>query len=545
MIASQNFKLQDGCTVEMLGEIPQALVLLEQSLEFGRLLVFTKLGYCTAALAFLKQIQKYGDCHLFFANLEDTVCNFSAILIMPNKIVLARDLMGSIPLFYAQTKQGFVISISLEKLRHHLNINAISREYLEIFLAANYASSPQWEITPWQGIFRVQPNHICTLQYKKVHTEQFAVVPTIQVYPNIDLIGAQLENELVKALPDTEKSGILLSGGFDSSLLLSLANRKSKELYALHHIARIGDKNEDTYFAELAVQFVSGHIRMDTLPISNYWDYKNWKNYASTYEEPNVGIAGGELETYRALQLKSVGIGNLISGIGGDAFREDLAFLGDFYRNRNYFSLLYQLWRLSEFIQIDRSDWELEQNYDQNNLKKATYLQLSQKVQEITQIGWLNQKKPKARSSVYKQLLYGHAAFSLEQSVLWKYGISQYYPFLTRKSLALALAIPPEKHIDKNLGTRAFFKRCFAHCYHPEMLRRNSKDSWGVYHSVGLAQEFHGLQQLFEKSQLALYGLLNPQAFIDILYNRLQHGETLNFIEARVVALEIWLQTRT
>ncbi len=544
MIELRNFKLQDQSQIELLGKLPKALVVLEQSLELGLLLVFTKVGYRKATLKFFEQAKQFGSYLQLFESLEDMVCNFAAILVMPDKIILARDIMGSIPLFYSRTPNSFAISVSLENLRQHLNLNEIDKLYLEVFLAANYASSPQWEITPWKNIVRVRPNYAYSLNRKEVYAEKFAKIPEVKINSDVDTLGRLLETELLKASPESDSVGVLLSGGFDSSLLLSIAKLKSEQLYALHHVVRSGDRNTDTVFAEFAVEFVGENIQMDTMPISGCWDYKNWVQYATDYDEPNVAIAGGELETQRALHFQFLGVNSLICGVGGDAFREDLSFLGDFIRTKNYVALIAQLWRLSEFMQINQRDWQINQDYDQDCLQQATYLKLSNEAQSAVLIGWLHDQLPKTRRDVYKQLLYSHAAFSLEQSVLWKYGISQHYPFLTRKSLEIALAIPPALHIDNKLGARAFFKRCFAHRYHPKMLKRHGKDTWGAYHSIGFAQEFQGLKALFEQSHLAKYGLLSTKAFLVTLENRFERGEHLNFVEERVVALEIWLQSR-
>jgi hypothetical protein len=192
MTVSQPFDPRDEGCVTLLLPVTDTLSTVRYSLELGDLVVWTKPGYIHATRKILSHLHFERDPMRLFASFEVFVCNFAAVLTMPTQIVLARDLIGSIPLFLAQYGKRFVVSTSLEQIRSEVRSDVLSRDYLETFLASDRGHHPQWSLTPWHNIQRVRPNHMVTIHAQGIRTQPYSSVPQFRGYGDVHELGMRL-----------------------------------------------------------------------------------------------------------------------------------------------------------------------------------------------------------------------------------------------------------------------------------------------------------------------------------------------------------------
>lgn len=148
------------------------------------------------------------------------------------QLFLARDRVGKKPLNYAVTKTGLVFCSELHPLSRHPDVdNGMDMEALELYLQCQFIPAP-WSI--YRGIRKLPPAHYAIFNRKGLKLEKYWEVDyrnKIQI-SEADALDA-LEEKLTEAvrlrmIADVPL-GALLSGGVDSSVVVALMAKLSKQ----------------------------------------------------------------------------------------------------------------------------------------------------------------------------------------------------------------------------------------------------------------------------------------------------------------------------
>ena len=148
------------------------------------------------------------------------------------ELFLARDRVGKKPLNYAVTKTGLVFCSELHWLSRHPGVdNGMDVEALELYLQCQYIPAP-WTI--YRGIRKLPPAHYAVIDRTGLRIQSYWEVDyrdKIQI-GEADALDA-LEEKLTEAvrlrmIADVPL-GALLSGGVDSSVVVALMAKLSKE----------------------------------------------------------------------------------------------------------------------------------------------------------------------------------------------------------------------------------------------------------------------------------------------------------------------------
>jgi asparagine synthase (glutamine-hydrolysing) len=148
------------------------------------------------------------------------------------QLFLARDRVGKKPLNYAVTKAGLAFCSELHPLFRHPGVdNGMDMEALELYLQLQFIPAP-WTI--YRGIRKLPPAHYAVFDRNGLKIEPYWEVD----YQNkIEISEADaldtLEDKLTEAvrlrmIADVPL-GVLLSGGVDSSVVMALMAKLSKE----------------------------------------------------------------------------------------------------------------------------------------------------------------------------------------------------------------------------------------------------------------------------------------------------------------------------
>ncbi len=135
-----------------------------------------------------------------------------------NEIVLIRDHFGTKPLWYRIEGKRFEFSTSLKSFLYKKSKNDFREFY----------SNPQWfgDKTPFINIYKVAPGEVIVYDTKNRRIKRkgnlwtyFDIKPD-KVYSGI--FRKKITNSIRKVAKNINKTGLFLSGGMDSTLILSL-----------------------------------------------------------------------------------------------------------------------------------------------------------------------------------------------------------------------------------------------------------------------------------------------------------------------------------
>ncbi len=241
-------------------------------------------------------------------------------------LILARDRIGEKPLYFGWQEKSFLFSSDLSAIKTHPSFKGvINRNSLALYLRYNYVPAPH---SIYQGVFKLKPG--CLLELSLESGEKEIIRP----YWNFDQVvksglanpfhgsPGDAINTLHSSLLDSVESqmlsdvplGAFLSGGIDSSLIVSLMqDRSTKPVQTFTIGSDDSEFNEAGYAKKVASHLGSDHTELyvnssDALAVIPI--------LASTYSEPFSDSS--QIPTYLVSQLARQNVTVALSGDGGD-----------------------------------------------------------------------------------------------------------------------------------------------------------------------------------------------------------------------------------
>ena len=236
-----------------------------------------------------------------------------------NRLFLARDRLGIKPLYYCQTGDGLRFASELKgiladpKVRREVNPLAIRK-----FLAFNYAPG---EDTFLQSIRRLEPGYFLVAENGRVTTQQYWDLNFTQSRWGTSfesateelhgLLGATVKDHMIADVP----VGVLLSGGVDSSAILSFAaHATSKKLKTFTVGFDGGQVVDERPFARMSAErFGAEHFEI-SITAEDFWNFL--PTYVWHMEEPVCEPPAVALHYVSKLARQHVKV--VLSGEGGD-----------------------------------------------------------------------------------------------------------------------------------------------------------------------------------------------------------------------------------
>jgi len=252
------------------------------------------------------------------------------------ELTLCRDRIGIKPLYWAEFGDSILFASEIKALKKHPGWDGqINHESVSNFFLYNYIPGPK---TIFKKIRKLQPGTILTVSPHKI--------PSIEKYwsleevvrsskrENLAITKKEAEEELEKLLNDSVSKrlvsdvplGVLLSGGVDSSLVASLAQKNSERTIKTFTVGFSEDThNEAPYSKKIAEHLQTDHNEL----------YVNPKDViaitpllSSVYDEPFADSS--QIPTLLISQFAKKEVTVSLSGDGGDE-----VFLG---YNRHYWA---------------------------------------------------------------------------------------------------------------------------------------------------------------------------------------------------------------
>ena len=235
------------------------------------------------------------------------------------RLFLARDRLGIKPLYYCRTNDGLLFASELKgiltdpKVRRDVNPLALRK-----FLSFHYAPGDE---TFLQSISRLEPGHFLVVEKGNVTTRQYWDLHFNQSRWNSSfesateelhgLLGSTVKDHMISDVP----VGVLLSGGVDSSAILSFAahatNKKLKTFTVGFDGGQVVDERP---FARMsAKQFGAEHFEI-SITAEDFWNFL--PTYVWHMEEPVCEPPAVALHYVSKLAREHVKV--VLSGEGGD-----------------------------------------------------------------------------------------------------------------------------------------------------------------------------------------------------------------------------------
>ena len=236
-----------------------------------------------------------------------------------NTLFLARDRVGIKPLYYCLTDDSVVFASEIKAILADSDINReIVPELIDRFLTFFYLPG---EETLLKDIKKLAPGHYLLVRNGNVQVRQYwdlhFTKPAIQLTVKdaesqlLDLLAETVEQHMIADVP----VGVLLSGGVDSTAVLSFAVERTQKAISSYTVgfSAPGVADERPYASLAADAFGSRHHEMtlSAADFSSFMPQYVWHMEEPVCEPPAIAL-------YYISKLASNHVKVLLSGEGGD-----------------------------------------------------------------------------------------------------------------------------------------------------------------------------------------------------------------------------------
>ncbi len=234
-----------------------------------------------------------------------------------NLLFLARDRLGIKPLYYCQTPSGLLFASEIKAILADPSFRAeVEPTLIDRFLTFDYMPG---EETLFRGIRKLSPGTCLVAQNGQIRTRQYWDLQ----FKDSGLSEAQAELQLIEMLEESARLhmisdvpvGFLLSGGLDSTAMLSLAVGKTdKKLSSFTVGFSEPGVIDERPFAKLAADTYGSDHHEITISSKDFADFLPkyvWHMEEPVCEPPAIAL-------YYISKLAREFVTVLISGEGGD-----------------------------------------------------------------------------------------------------------------------------------------------------------------------------------------------------------------------------------
>lgn len=240
------------------------------------------------------------------------------------KLYLARDPFGVKPLYYSFNPATYqlIFSSEINPIKQLLDYkNNLNTDAVATLLRLRFNASPY---TMYEGIEKLKPGHLMYFDIsdnlkssgqhyflkKKNQNKRTETVESLT-----DEYGEYFENAVIRQLQSDVPVGIFLSGGIDSAMVASVAQKNTKMKLKSFTVGFDADYDED--------ESSDAIVTANTLGLEHYVKHINFNNYLSIFKKC-VSITEEPLGTtsiipmYYLSELASKHVKVVLSGQGAD-----------------------------------------------------------------------------------------------------------------------------------------------------------------------------------------------------------------------------------
>lgn len=370
-----------------------------------------------------------------------------------NKLLLARELFGTIPLFYLHIpKKFFAFSTSLASLvskkevQPYLNINEnaiVSYHRFRMDLTTKHSYDSFYD-----QIKSVLPGHILTASEDKVTVDPYVTFNPEKWY------GLSSVSDYGEAVYSTFKNSVQssalneslniashLSGGLDSSSVSTMFKHifPSRPLHTLYHKSDNKDMDESYYSKSIVNKIGSIHHEV----YQSKEDFNLIKRHTALFGEPEVSTLSPSLITTMMPFARDLNCQILLRGSGGDSvIGSGMEVLGETFKEKKWKDFEDLLRKRVPYFSLTEQypDWNsytFEQKY---NLVLQNFLY--NRIAEARSLSWKDLLK------VYKEV---HNALGISNTYFLKRGLGNLINRLRHQAVSAPVSILKDEYLQQNL----------------------------------------------------------------------------------------------
>jgi len=267
------------------------------------------------------------------------------------KLILARDVLGTKPLYYFIEGQTLYYSANFTQLSRHSRFHrAISEEALVRFFARDWTRQ---DLSFYENLWRLPPGHFLVFDgsQEQVHRHSDLKPPSIIRYKDPREYAEHFQQLATQAVKDSlnedgPPTGILLSGGLDSSSIVGLSQKLSLKIEAFSCLFDHPQcSDQGMVKSALALGSWPSHLfypERDTAPLDIEWSH----DYNEIYYATTAYMFRPALQKARARGLTTIAM-----GIGIDeALTPNTTYLADLLTAHQWSDLIHEAGSLRDFL---------------------------------------------------------------------------------------------------------------------------------------------------------------------------------------------------
>ena len=482
---------------------------------------------------------------------------------LKRRLVMARDHIGSRPLYYRLNDQQVRFASEITVLLDDSSFSNLNNDYIAGFLGVG----PKTQLTPYRDISSVKPAHILELTNDRVLEYPFWTLSSekriyYKTAEDYEEHFKSLAFEAVATIFATTSTPIFaeLSGGLDSSAIVCIADEVTSRLgqpqietlSRVHDEARSSDEREFIELVERKRNRPSHYIREEDFPLLSSRDTE------PSLAGPNPFYCFGDYHRAVCGTLERSGSRTLISGKGGDQILggnpSGVPQLADALVQGNLiaFGKNLRTWSLA-----DRAPcFPLIRDSLRTVLKMRAPRILEWPTHHFP--NWISQPFRKqmiidatsGRSAgkyrLPSQLDQSAGFFSVVSSISAQYRrqwgkIEVMYPWLYQPLVDFMQSIPFDQKVRPG-ETRSLMRRALRSTLPPRIVTRRGKRSPSEALVRAIRREFPRLTSLLEDPLIAQYGYADQSELRTTLLRAREGADLTSLSIVMAISLEVWLR---
>jgi len=235
------------------------------------------------------------------------------------RLLLARDRLGIKPLYYSRTSRGLAFASEVRALlASGLVRKRVSAAGLASYLGLGAVQDP---LTMVEDVFALLPGHYALCSEDGLSTHRYWSLADLEPREGPDIprtraveeVRAQLEESVAMHLVSDAPLGVFLSGGIDSSAMVSLATRAAgRPPKTISVVFDEAGYSEERYIHTVASRYQTEHVEV-RLPSGMLLD-----DLPATLRAMDQPTRDGVNTFVVSRRAREAGLTVLLSGLGGD-----------------------------------------------------------------------------------------------------------------------------------------------------------------------------------------------------------------------------------
>jgi asparagine synthase (glutamine-hydrolysing) len=236
---------------------------------------------------------------------------------------LVRDQIGKKPMYYALLGKTLMFGSELKALKVHPHfVPTINRNAIALFLRYNYIPCPY---SIYESVFKLPPATILTFDGVNIQTEPYWFLKdVIQSSINDPFTGSEkdaieemeqiLNNAIHNRIKPHQKAGAFLSGGLDSTTIVTLMQKQSNQKIKTFTLGLHDQQENEAEYAQATAQYlgtdhteiyINDQDALDLIP-----------QLPSIYDEPFGDIS--QIPSLMISKIAKTSVDIILTGDGGD-----------------------------------------------------------------------------------------------------------------------------------------------------------------------------------------------------------------------------------